>query len=1344
MNTTKAATTHDQQCSPIPTRQTPQGPTIGRRQPVHISESRPPPHRYLGNSYVQATATMTQRLGPQTKLTVSEPGDIYEREADRIADEVMAAQTHANISSAALQIQRYSEPSPGQGNAAPASVAQILTSPGRPMEPALRQDMEQRFGCDFSDVRVHTGAAAEQSARDVHARAYTVGHHMAFGAGRFAPETTEGRGLIAHELTHVAQMSAFGSPSSLTTALRLPILRQPESGAEADTEERRRRTLASVSFMVINPQYLSGNVPQLIEWARKEQIEFEDSQRIDEERTYIARQLLRILTELRELEGRATRDADGALIYTSTLFPSVPWTQDRARKLDDIAPFTSANIAEWRKAAPWEPPVTVRGKQPPKKKAPPREQPAELPERRSFAVSVTFPKQEGMTFKSEEGQQRIAFGLMRSTRSGYSDEQIAWAVSRIDLSKWWAPPGKLDLPTWQENFEATAIGEKFTMVLGTKFELELDNVLLHVPSQHAFQVELGRQAVLSAAPTTYLAYAAPAGLMAGTIIGSGLAFLPGTGTVGGGGLTTGGGGLLAGGEGSLLLGGTIRQSTLYAGRYLYLNAPRLYGEAMFYSGAVASGIRLGAHLREIRGRGARWSDVPRLAEDLFPFFYGNYERYSFRGSSPQSLREEPPVAGTKPIPANLRAATPPPAPVGPAGTGSPIPPIQRPVAVTHRRPFHVPPAPPSAPAPIRPVTPPIVPGRTVAPPASVNPTPPAPSARPPAASTVFRPKRWLRDRFLAAKIRGFIEGTEFPEISGRIGTRSATTVTAKAPPSSPAPKPDLPPSMPAPPRTVSPAKPVAPVTPRRSPATGSAVSTPVPGRATPGVPTAPRAGAAEISQMIHEATAGLPHPGSRPLDPSRMRPAVLSPETQAHARRQWDDALFPLAQRRTRETIPFIDVEGVRFHEVEVSWDGSELRVGYFGIERTTAPAGAGEEIQEALERAAIQVAHRAGASSARVFARTVVNDSWRETLKTRGYNAHVMEHEDGFENVQARLFPIARQTGGAAPAPAATVNNPSPAAPTPLGSTRPGPTSSGSTLPRSTAPGTASLRDSASSVTPPRTTSTTERATVSRTAPSQTAAVPVSAFIPLGPIRVLYAQDYDAIEVTKGSNQGKLLLTHKTTGQQFLFKPRSGEREIIGSEVGIRAGERYRRAPAAAYLGREAGIRTPAAEIVIWNHNGIEDIGSLQAWITEGQPASRFYPHPQVYNAMAASQPKLDLDAFDYVIANMDRNPGNWKVVIDPQTNAVQEVLPIDMDAAFPPGPGRYSLGYVFEPYQQPMPATITRGLYNRLLRMQTDKSRIEMALREFLEQVEIDGVFTRLNELLESVRTGNIDVVP
>jgi hypothetical protein len=67
--------------------------------------------------------------------------------------------------------------------------------------------MEQRFGCDFSKVRVHSDAAAEQSARALNAQAYTVGHDIVFGAGQFAPTTEQGRRLLAHELTHVVQQS---------------------------------------------------------------------------------------------------------------------------------------------------------------------------------------------------------------------------------------------------------------------------------------------------------------------------------------------------------------------------------------------------------------------------------------------------------------------------------------------------------------------------------------------------------------------------------------------------------------------------------------------------------------------------------------------------------------------------------------------------------------------------------------------------------------------------------------------------------------------------------------------------------------------------------------------------------------------------------------------------------------------------------------------------------------------------------------------------------------------------------------------------------------------------------
>jgi len=147
----------------------------------------------------------------QTKLAIGASNDPLELEADRVANQVLAAPAHSAVSNSPPCIQRFSKLSTAEAGTVPASVDRVLASPGRRLEPALRQDMEQRFGHDFSQVRVHTGATAVQSAADVNAHAYTAGQHMVFGAGRFAPESGEGRRLLAHELTHVVQQSGGAS-----------------------------------------------------------------------------------------------------------------------------------------------------------------------------------------------------------------------------------------------------------------------------------------------------------------------------------------------------------------------------------------------------------------------------------------------------------------------------------------------------------------------------------------------------------------------------------------------------------------------------------------------------------------------------------------------------------------------------------------------------------------------------------------------------------------------------------------------------------------------------------------------------------------------------------------------------------------------------------------------------------------------------------------------------------------------------------------------------------------------------------------------------------------------------
>ncbi len=155
----------------------------------------------------------TKRASVQTQLQVNEAGDIYEQEADRIADRVMGVPGHQGPTQAPLGIQRLARQSDGRGDAAPASVDQVLENPGEPLQPALRQGMEQRFGHDFSSVRVHSDQGAARSAHDVLANAYTVGSHIVFGAGQFDPGSAKGTRLLAHELTHVVQQGRAGGLS---------------------------------------------------------------------------------------------------------------------------------------------------------------------------------------------------------------------------------------------------------------------------------------------------------------------------------------------------------------------------------------------------------------------------------------------------------------------------------------------------------------------------------------------------------------------------------------------------------------------------------------------------------------------------------------------------------------------------------------------------------------------------------------------------------------------------------------------------------------------------------------------------------------------------------------------------------------------------------------------------------------------------------------------------------------------------------------------------------------------------------------------------------------------------
>jgi len=85
---------------------------------------------------------------------------------------------------------------------------EALKSPGHPLDQTVRFFMEDHFGHDFSQVRVHTDARSGESARELGALAYTVGSDLVFADRQYSPSSVEGRKLIAHELTHVVQQRA--------------------------------------------------------------------------------------------------------------------------------------------------------------------------------------------------------------------------------------------------------------------------------------------------------------------------------------------------------------------------------------------------------------------------------------------------------------------------------------------------------------------------------------------------------------------------------------------------------------------------------------------------------------------------------------------------------------------------------------------------------------------------------------------------------------------------------------------------------------------------------------------------------------------------------------------------------------------------------------------------------------------------------------------------------------------------------------------------------------------------------------------------------------------------------
>jgi polyhydroxyalkanoate synthesis regulator phasin len=200
------------------------GMSTGGRAPALLALQ-----RTHGNRYVQRVVSRIQ-----AKLVVGQPGDVYEQEADRVADEVMRMpepevkrqiedeeellQPKLEASSEYFiprQIEEADEEEVLQTKNRENTTSEVtndlesriqaIRGGGQPLAESERSFFEPRFGYDFSEVRVHTDLQAAESAQVMNARAFTIGRDIVFNKGEYAPETVRGGRLLAHELTHVIQ-----------------------------------------------------------------------------------------------------------------------------------------------------------------------------------------------------------------------------------------------------------------------------------------------------------------------------------------------------------------------------------------------------------------------------------------------------------------------------------------------------------------------------------------------------------------------------------------------------------------------------------------------------------------------------------------------------------------------------------------------------------------------------------------------------------------------------------------------------------------------------------------------------------------------------------------------------------------------------------------------------------------------------------------------------------------------------------------------------------------------------------------------------------------------------------
>lgn len=207
--------------------------------------------------------------GIQAKLIVGAPDDPLEREADAMADQVVnqwgdggEASFSSNISS--VDEEKLQQKSTGNTPASDTQLSskQLISQKGKgqSLPNGIRAKMDSAFGTSFDQVKIHTDRSASQMNDALGARAFTHQNDIFFGQGEYQPQTSEGRKLIAHELTHVVQQKGRNDQNvirrnSKKEKLEKKILDLSEKVRNKSASDEDKRSLASSIHQLAKIQF---------------------------------------------------------------------------------------------------------------------------------------------------------------------------------------------------------------------------------------------------------------------------------------------------------------------------------------------------------------------------------------------------------------------------------------------------------------------------------------------------------------------------------------------------------------------------------------------------------------------------------------------------------------------------------------------------------------------------------------------------------------------------------------------------------------------------------------------------------------------------------------------------------------------------------------------------------------------------------------------------------------------------------------------------------------------------------------------------------------------------------